>query len=107
MIRFLKRSENCCMDKTLQELAALKTATIHFDAIHEYQIYQLKNYPVLISGAAQPWSVEVNHEQRKVIYNLLGRKTKKSEADMKYIKNIIRTYLLWDDTEVIFNWKNK
>jgi hypothetical protein len=90
------------MPEIMQQLAALKTATINFDCLHEAQVLQLKTYPTLISGITQPWEVSVNPETKTCVYKCKGKKLKKTLNGMVQVSEYIKKYILWDKTTVQF-----
>jgi hypothetical protein len=90
------------MPEIMQQLAALKTATINFDCLHEAQVLQLKNYPILIRGVSQPWEFSVDADRKMCTYKLKGKKLKNTTQEMAQISGYIKKYILWDQTTVQF-----
>lgn len=90
------------MPEILQQLAALKTATINFDCLHEAQVLQLKTYPILITGLKHPWTFSIDPERKTCVYKCTGKKLKKTVEQMQEVSGFIKKYILWDKTTVQF-----
>lgn len=89
-------------NELIQQLAALKTATINFDCLHEAQVLQLKSYPVLIPGIKQPWSLTIHPETKTCTYKCQGRKARSTIDHMQDVSRYIKKFILWDKTTVQF-----
>ena len=84
-----------------QQLALLKGVTVKQGAIHEAQVVQLKNYPLLIKGVT---SAETSIGDKLVEYNLFSENlkvTKNTKLAMDKIVELVRK-IVWDDTDVVF-----
>jgi hypothetical protein len=90
------------MPELMQQLAALKTATINFDCLHEAQVLQLKTYPALVTGVKQPWTVSVDPERKTCTYKCTGKKLKNTLANMEMVSGYVKKFILWDATTVQF-----
>jgi hypothetical protein len=85
-----------------EQLAMLKGMTVRSGAVHEAQVVQLRNYPLLLSFTE---TAETHIGEKLVVYNITStkfKKTKKSIAAMDKIVDLTRK-ILWDDTDVVFN----
>jgi hypothetical protein len=90
----------------LEQLQQLKGVTVRTGLLHEAQVLQLRNYPLLISGIAHGIT-NVDPETQLIMYDLTPankkwRLTKKRLAELKMIVRYIRT-IVWDNTVVVFN----
>jgi hypothetical protein len=85
----------------LEQFAALKSMTIRTGAIHDAQALQLRNWPLMIPGVASA-EARLDVENRTLTYVLKARPVKGVIPACKEIAKLIRTYLLWDDTAIVF-----
>lgn len=93
----------------LDQLKQLKILTIKTGAIHEAQVLQLKNYPLVIPNISSV-QISIDTEKHLVQYDLGFIKKPKKNKNMEKIMESITTwiqYILWDDTKVIFKTVNK
>jgi len=86
-----------------QQLMYLKGMTERLDVIHEAQIVQLRNYPILIPNIKKA-EMEINIDQRKITYDCESKtktfkKTKKTLIAIENIMNWIKV-IVWDSTIV-------
>lgn len=91
--------------KHIDQLKQLKILTIKTGAIHEAQVLQLKNYPLVIPNISSV-KVSIDVENHLIQYDLAftkkPRKTKKMKQTIDSITRWIQ-YILWDDAKVVFN----
>lgn len=92
-----------------QQLVLLKSITCRMGIVHEAQLLQLKQWPLLIPNVKKA-TIEVDIEHKGVRFKLDTKKAfKVNKLTKKYFTNIrnwIR-FILWDDTYVVFSAKNK
>ena len=93
------------------QLRYLKGMTEKLNVVHEAQIVQLRNYPVLIPNVKTA-ETEIDIDNRTVTYKCesetkIFRKTKKTKIAIENITTWIQT-IEWDDTivELIVNGKS-
>ena len=95
----------------IEQLRYLKTLTLRTGAIHDAQVLQLKSYPFVIPNIIGA-EINIDPENHLVIYKLSfsgdkrPRKTKKITSALENITKWTQ-YLLWYDTKVTFQHKNK
>ena len=87
------------------QLMQLKAMTVRTGVLHEAQVVQLRNYPLLIPGVAINPSPEtkVYPEDKYVVWTCKAKKGFKVTPTVKKWCTNIEKYaklLLWDDTRV-------
>ena len=93
-----------------EQLLHLKMMTERFGSLHEAQILQIRNYPLLIPGVKKA-EVSINIDKKVVIYNCTSstgkfRKTKKVNLMVKNIYEYIKT-IAWNDSILEIKVDNK
>jgi hypothetical protein len=93
------------------QLMQLKAMTVRVGSLHEAQVLQLRNYPLLIPGVIKA-ETEIDPSTKLVRYKCESdlkkfRKTQKVKDFCKNIEVWIRT-IIWDDTivEIYVNGKS-
>jgi len=85
-----------------EQLMHLRNLTIRFGVLHEAQILQLRNYPLLIPGVEKA-QTKIDTEKHIVTYECLTskkfRKSKKVKEAFSAIKIWTQT-LIWEDTVI-------
>jgi hypothetical protein len=90
----------------IDQLKYLKTLTITTNSVHDAQIHQLKNYPLVIPNILSA-TVSIDIETKLIEYNLTfkddkaPRKTKALKKSLTSITQWVQ-YILWDDANVVF-----
>jgi hypothetical protein len=94
----------------LQQLQALKMATLTTGALHEAQILQLKNYPLTLPSVVSA-SVAIDTDRKIVAYSLTvkSKKSLNSKRMRDGIQNVTKwvKFVLWDDSIVTFSYKGE
>lgn len=91
-----------------EQLDYLRGMTIRLGVLHEAQVLQIKNWPLLIPGVKKAKSY-INIEEKTVTYDCVFEKTvKKVNKNSKVYKMMEMVTLwvqtiLWPETVVIFN----
>ena len=86
-----------------EQLLKLKSMTLRFGALHEAQVVQIRNYPLLIPGIISA-EASVGIERKSVCYHCKSKgnrfkNTVKVKESCKRIEMWIRT-ILWDDAYI-------
>lgn len=88
---------------TREQLRHLKGMTMRLGQIHEAQVLQLRNYPLLLPNIKRA-STKIDHETRSIIYDCESKtgKHRKSKKFTAMVENIIiwTRSIVWDDTAV-------
>lgn len=87
----------------LRQLQELKAVTVRMGILHEAQMLQLRNYPLLIPGVSKATaSIDVDHKivTYECIVKRKWRCTKKVLGMCKQISVWLKT-ILWDETAMV------
>ena len=93
-----------------EQLGHLKVLTERFGTLHEAQLLQIRNYPLLIPGVKKA-ETSIDMEKKIVKYdcNTGDKKFRKTKQTMTFIDNIYEwiKYVAWTDTilEIKINGK--
>lgn len=96
-----------------EQLDYLRGMTIRLGVVHEAQVVQVKNWPLLIAGVKKAESC-IDADKHQVTYKLLDVdakqfKTGKRSTAVKGMSHVALWVqsILWPDTQVVFKYKNQ
>lgn len=91
------------------QLAALKATTERLGVLHEAQLLQLRNYPILLDGIDSA-KTEIDQGNKHIKYDCIsGGKFRKTDLRLRMFKKIVWMIqqVVWTDVTVEFNVNGK